>query len=78
MNRIFGLALAAVVFLLIDLYVWQAVKLLIRSSGGLTQRIVGYGYWGLTIVSIITFLGVFTYMPSAPPVKASARTFLMA
>lgn len=78
MNRIFGLALAVIVFFLIDLYVWQAIKLLIRSSGVLTQRVVGYGYWGLTVVSIIAFLGVFTYMPVAPPVKASFRTFLMA
>jgi predicted MPP superfamily phosphohydrolase len=78
MNRIFGLAIAAVVFFLIDLYVWQAIKVVMRSASGLTQRIVGYGYWGLTIISIIAFIGVFTYTPAAPPVKATFRTFLMA
>jgi len=78
MNRAFGLPIAVVVFFLIDLYVWQAVKLLIRSSSVLTQRVVGYGYWGLTIVSIIAFIAALTYTPAAPPVKASFRTFLMA
>ncbi|GAB3506089.1 metallophosphoesterase [Emticicia fontis] len=78
MNRAFGLPIAVVVFFLIDLYVWQAVKLLIRSSSVLTQRVVGYGYWGFTIVSIIAFIAALTYSPAAPPVKASFRTFLLA
>jgi len=78
MNRIFGLALGAVVMVLIDLYVWQAIKLVLRSSSALTQRIVGISYWGLTIFSIIALIGVFTYTPATAPVKASFRTFLMA
>ncbi len=78
MNRPIGLAIAAVVFFLIDLYVWQAVKLLIRSTSGLTQQIVKYGYWGLTIFSIIAFIGALTYTPTAPPIKASFRTFVIA
>jgi len=78
MNRIFGLALMAVFFVLIDLYVWQAIKIVIRSTSITTQRIVSIGYWSLTILSIIGAIGVFTYSPVTAPVKASFRTFLMA
>ncbi|WP_337043965.1 metallophosphoesterase [Emticicia sp. 17c] len=78
MNRPFGLGLVTVVFFLIDLYVWQAIKLLMRSASVLTHRIVGFTYWGLTAFSIIAFIGIFTYTPITAPVRASFRTFLMA
>ena len=78
MNRMVGLALMAVFFVLIDFYVWQAIKLLIRSTSISTQRIIAFGFWGFTVFSILSIIGIFTYMPMSAPVKASFRTFLMA
>ncbi len=78
MNRIVGFALMAVFFVLIDFYVWQAIKIVMRSASASTQRIIGFGFWGFTVFSIISIIAIFTYMPVSPPVKASFRTFLMA
>ena len=78
MNRMVGLALMAVFFVLIDFYVWQAIKLLIRSTSISSQRIIAFGFWGFTVFSILSIIGIFTYMPMSAPVKASFRTFLMA
>lgn len=78
MNRIVGFALMAVFFVLIDFYVWQAIKIVMRSLSASTQRIIGFGFWGLTVFSIISIIAIFSYMPISPPIKASFRTFLMA
>ncbi len=78
MNRIVGFALMAVFFVLIDFYVWQAIKVVMRSASVSTQRFIGYGFWGFTIFSIVSIIAIFTYMPMSAPVKASFRTFLMA
>jgi uncharacterized protein len=78
MNRIVGFALMAVFFVLIDFYVWQAIKVVMRSLSVSTQRLIGFGFWGFTVFSIISIIAIFTYMPMSAPVKASFRTFLMA
>lgn len=78
MNRISGQVIMAVVFVLIDLYVWQAVKLLMRSTSDTTQKVIGIGYWGMTLLSVIGLFFVFNYTPASAPVKANFRTFLMA
>lgn len=78
MNRIVGFALMAVFFVLIDFYVWQAIKIVMRSASASTQRIIGFGFWGFTVFSILSIIAIFTYMPMSAPVKASFRTFLMA
>jgi uncharacterized protein len=78
MNRIVGFALMAVFFVLIDFYVWQAIKIVMRSASYSTQRIIGFGFWGFTVFSIISIIAIFTYIPMSAPVKASFRTFLMA
>ncbi len=78
MNKIAGQVIMAVVFVLIDLYVWQAVRLLMRSTSEMTQKVIGIGYWGLTIFSIAGLFVVFNYTPATAPVRASFRTFLMA
>jgi uncharacterized protein len=78
MNRIVGFALMAVFFVLIDFYVWQAIKIVMRSASTSTQRIIGFGFWGFTVFSILSIIAIFTYMPMSAPVKASFRTFLMA
>lgn len=78
MNRMFGFALMAVFFFLIDLYVWQAIKVVMRSASLSTQRFIGFGFWGLTIFSILAIIFTFTYVPMTAPAKASFRTFLMA
>jgi predicted MPP superfamily phosphohydrolase len=73
-----GFALMAVFFVLIDFYVWQAIKIVMRSASVSTQRIIGFGFWGFTVFSVLSVVAIFTYMPVSAPVKASFRTFLMA
>ncbi len=78
MNRIFGFTMAIAVAVSIDFYVWQAIKVVMRSASASTQRLIGFGYWGFTIFSIISLIAIFTYTPITAPAKASFRTFLMA
>ncbi len=78
MARTFGFALMAVFFVLIDLYVFQAVKLAMRTASPATQRFITYGFWGFSVLSVISVILVFTYTPMAAPMKASFRTFLVA
>ena len=48
----------AVILFLIDLYVFQGVKLLIQNKSVITQRIVFWVYWSITALTIFTiFLG---------------------
>jgi predicted MPP superfamily phosphohydrolase len=67
MNRMIGFAIMAAVFVGIDLYVWQAIKLLIRSYSPLSQRYVTYIFWGFTIFSIITVILAFQNRVNARP-----------
>lgn len=78
MARTFGFALMAVFFVLIDLYVFQAVKLAMRTAAPATQRLITYGFWGFSILSVLSVILVFTYTPMTAPMKASFRTFLVA
>lgn len=52
MNRIFAISTAIVVFFLIDLYVFQAVKSLTKSLSDDSRRLVYYAYWALPIISL--------------------------
>lgn len=58
MNKIFLIPLIALIFLLIDWYVFQGIKVLVSPLSSSTQKILKYAYWGLTILTLAAF---FTY-----------------
>lgn len=56
MNRIAFFFLIATVFFLIDLYVYQAVRLLTRDLTDSTQRVIALLYWGFTGLALLTYV----------------------
>lgn len=75
MNKLVIIPIFALVLILIDLYVFQAVKMLVQDWASYGRKSVTYLYWGLTIVSI---LALFTYHFVDPgKVGKSPRTFIM-
>lgn len=56
MNRTGFFLLIATVFLLIDLYVYQAVRVVSRSLSENAQRTISIIYWGITAVSFVTYI----------------------
>lgn len=49
------------ILLAIDFYVFQGVKVVLKSSSIITQKIVSYAFWSVTILSVsIILLGFFT------------------
>lgn len=58
MNKIIVILLTTVVFLVIDLYVFQAVKFLTQGANPTWRKVFHYGYWSITF---ITLAGFWTY-----------------
>lgn len=50
--------LVVAIFLLIDVYVYQAFKFFTRNSAESTQRIVAWCYWGFTALSLGTYIAL--------------------
>ncbi|XWW47641.1 metallophosphoesterase [Fibrella sp. USSR17] len=50
--------LLVAIFLLIDVYVYQAFRFLARNSTEATQRAVAWGYWGFTVISLGTYIAL--------------------
>ena len=76
MNRTVFFVLIAFLMLLIDWYVWQAVRTVTRSAAESTQRIIAILYWGFTAVSI--FLYVTLQLLPADALSRNTRTFMYA
>lgn len=55
LRNLSGFLLIAI-FLLIDVYVYQAFRVLARNSSEATQRTVAWCYWGFTALSLGTYL----------------------
>jgi len=76
MNRTaFFFALPAFM-LLIDWYVWQAVRTLMRSTSETTQRSITIIYWGFTAFALILYVAM-QYLPP-DSIGKNTRTFLWA
>ena len=58
MFRNFSSLLLIAIFLLIDVYVYQAFKVLVRNSSDATQRTVAWCYWGFTVISLGTYIAL--------------------
>lgn len=76
MNRTAFFLLIATVFLLIDLYVYQAIRVVARDMTESTQRAVTFVYWGFTGLALLTFIVMQLLPPDA--LGRSARTLIWA
>lgn len=56
MNRSLFLILLTFVLFAIDWYVWQALRVVIRSSSFTVQRFAAYAYWGVTGVTLFAYV----------------------
>lgn len=76
MNRILFFVLIGLVFLLMDWYVYQAIRTVSRNVSGEAQRVIFLVYWGFTALSV----GIFLFIQLAPPdlIGRHTRTFLYA
>ena len=52
MNKLILVSLTAIVFILIDLYVFQAIKSVMSNWRHEVKLILGILFWGLTLISI--------------------------
>lgn len=64
------------IMLLLDLYVFQAVKVVTQSTSARTRTIIHYSYWAFTIFAIAGFLVFVFTSPDFFPKKV--RTYLFA
>ncbi len=71
-----GVFIFILILLVLDLYVFQAIKLVTHNSLFRTKYIINSIYWGLTILSILGFL-MFVYTPQDFLGKI-VRTYLFA
>ncbi|GAB3944393.1 metallophosphoesterase [Spirosoma harenae] len=76
MNRTGLVFILPVIMLLIDWYVWQAVKTVSRSATESTQRIIAIIFWGFTVLSLVLYV-VMQVLP-ADSLSRQVRTFLWA
>ncbi|HEV7349454.1 metallophosphoesterase [Telluribacter sp.] len=56
MSRSFFFILLTFVFIAIDWYVWQALRVVIRSSSPGVQRSVAWLYWGFTAITLSAYI----------------------
>ncbi len=76
MPRLAFFFIIAMVFLLIDTYVYQAVRVLTRSYSENTQRTIALIYWGVTAVSLLAYVVMQLLPPDA--IGRQTRTFIWA
>lgn len=55
MSKLFIIPLATAIFLLIDLYVYQALKISLQNVTGSWRNVAIYSYWGFTLITIACF-----------------------
>jgi uncharacterized protein len=76
MNRLFGLGITILIFLLIDYYFFQAVKVSIRNFAENTQRWIKYIYWSIPVISLMITMGALVIFPEY--ISAKTRNLLVA
>lgn len=76
MNRAALVFIAPAIFLLIDTYVYQAIRYLSRSASDSTQRTIALVYWGFTILSLIAYVAM--QLLPADSLSRQVRTFIWA
>lgn len=76
MNRTALLFILPAILLLIDWYVFQAVKTLSRTATEGTQRIVTLVFWGFTALTLVLYVAMQLIPPDS--ISRNTRTFLWA
>jgi len=76
MNRAALVFIAPAIFLIIDTYVYQAIRYLSRSASDSTQRTIAFVYWGFTILSLIAYVTM--QLLPADSLSRQVRTFIWA
>ncbi len=76
MSKIFIIPLATVLFLLLDWYVFQAVRVALQNTHGTWRNVAIYTYWGITALAIICFW--LYHFTNPDNYSRATRTFLMA
>ncbi len=56
MNRLVFISMVALIFIFIDLYIFQALKFITHNFSGLGKRTLYLVYWGVTLLSLSGFL----------------------
>jgi predicted MPP superfamily phosphohydrolase len=56
MSRPLFLVLLTFILFAIDWYVWQALRVVVRSSSFTVQRFTAFAYWGLTGVTLLAYV----------------------
>lgn len=75
MNKLIIIPIVTAVLLLIDWYVWQAVKVAVQNTSNQTQQIIKYVFWGITS---LTILGMWLYNFTNPDwLGKNMRTVIM-
>lgn len=75
MNKLIVIPIVTAILLLIDWYVWQAIKVAINGTSASTQNLVKYFFWGLTT---ITLVGMWLYNFTNPDfLGKNLRTIIM-
>lgn len=65
MNRILVFLLVAGLLFLIDLYVWQAVRIVSRGLSESAQRTIGYVYWSFTGLALLAYIALQVLPPDS-------------
>ncbi|NBA85394.1 metallophosphoesterase [Emticicia sp. CRIBPO] len=64
MNRLFTLGILILFFLLVDYYLFQAVKTIIRNYNPNTQRIIKIVYWSIPVVAMVIIVSGLVLFPA--------------
>ena len=75
MNKRIAIPILALILLLIDFYAFEAIRVLLAPLSASLQSTATYGYWGL---SVLTLIGLFSYHFIDPErLGKRARTIIM-
>ena len=74
MNRIVILALAAVIFVLLDVYIFQSVRYVLQSASTTTRRVATAIYWSISLLALFSFF--YYNLADKAEMGRGTRTFL--
>jgi len=74
MNKLLIIPIISVILVLIDIYVFQAIRVIVRNRSYIWKRIIYYGYWMITLFVLLAF---FSYNLIPPEVFPRTVRYLM-
>ena len=67
MNKALVIPIIGIILILIDLYVFQAFRVIARDKSFLWQKIIYFGYWMITIIALTAFFSYNLLPPDTFP-----------